>query len=339
MKKTKIGHVNVITAVILILSTAIYIYSYGWAIFGQQIINGLNKGSMYALIALGYTMVYGIIKLINFAHGDVFMVGVYLSYFSGNFLLRSGSRCSFLIAMIAAMVGCLLLNVLIEIIAYRPLRDKPRLTMLITSIGISLFLENFLALDPTQVPFPLKYIVFGPEFVPFPSIIKDKAYLIFGILAISKIKIINLIIAILLMITLEFIVKKTKMGKAMRAVAFNMEVAKLMGINVNQVISFTFALGGVLAGTAGILYGITYGVIQSPFLGLWPGIVAFVAAVVGGIGNIPGAMFGGFMMGIIETLAISINSNLGYGVTFSLLVLVLLIKPTGLFGSPYTEKI
>ncbi|MGA1871327.1 MAG: branched-chain amino acid ABC transporter permease [bacterium] len=307
--------------------------------FAQQIINGLHKGSMYALIALGYTMVYGIIKLINFAHGDVFMVGVYLAYFCGNLLLGAGVRGSFWIAMIAAMSGCLLLNVAIEIVAYRPLRDKPRLTMLITSIGVSLFLENFLALDPIQIPFPFKYMVFGPQFVPFPSIIKEKAYLIFGILAISNIKIINLVIAILLMVILEFIVKKTKMGKAMRAVAFDMDVAKLMGININQVISFTFALGGALAGTAGILYGLTYGVIQSPFLGLWPGIVAFVAAVIGGIGNIPGAMVGGFMMGIIETLAISINSNLGYGVTFSLLVLVLLIKPTGLFGSPYTEKI
>ncbi|MEW6381506.1 MAG: branched-chain amino acid ABC transporter permease [bacterium] len=316
-----------------------YLWHYGWQVLAQQVINGLQKGSMYALIALGYTLVYGIIRLINFAHGDVFMVGVYLSCFAGNFLLSRGVGLPFWIAMIMAMIGCLLINILIEAIAYRPLRDKPRLTMLITSIGVSLFLENFLSLDPHQVSFPLNYLVFGPHFRSFPTLIRERAYPLAGGLTVSNIKIIDLVTALMLMVLLEYIVKKTKMGKAMRAVSYNMDVARLMGINVNRVITFTFALGGALAGCAGILYGLTYGVLQSPCLGMWPGIVAFVAAVVGGIGNIPGAMLGGFLMGIVETLAISVNSNLGYGVTFLILILVLLVRPTGLLGSPYAEKI
>lgn len=211
--------------------------------------------------------------------------------------------------------------------------------MLITSIGVSIFLQNFLSLDPHHLPFPFKYLVFGPQFRSFPPLFKERVYPLLAGLTLSNIKIIDLTLAIILMIGLEYIVKKTKIGQAMRAVSFNMETAKLMGINTDRVITFTFALGGVLAGCAGMLYGLTYGVLQSPCLGMWPGIVAFVAAVVGGIGHIPGAMLGGFLMGIIETLAISINSNLGYGVTFFILILVLLIKPTGLLGSPYTEKI
>jgi branched-chain amino acid transport system permease protein len=338
LKKAKA--IDLILIGVLLSLFSFYILSYGWLVSLQQIINGLQKGSMYALIALGYTLVYGIIKLINFAHGDVFMVGVYFSYFAGNFFLgRGGGQYAFWLAIAAAVLVCLLLNMIIEIIAYRPLRDKPRLTMLITSIGVSLFLENFLALDPNQVPFPLKYFVFGPQFRSFPTLIQEKVISLGKGLIISNIKIINLAIALLLMILLEYIVKRTRMGKAMRAVSFNMDVAKLMGININHVIAFTFALGGALAGCAGMLFGITYGVLQSPYLGLWPGIVAFVAAVIGGIGNIPGAMLGGFLMGIIETLALSINSNLGYGVTFLILILVLLMKPTGLLGSPHTEKI
>lgn len=335
----KIKRADSILIGILLGLLGLYISYYGCFVLTQQIINGLQKGSMYALIALGYTLVYGIIKLINFAHGDVFMVGVYFSCFAGNFLLATGMHFSFWIAIIVAMVGCVLLNMLIEKIAYRPLRDKPRLTMLITSIGVSLFLENFLSLDPHQLPIPLKFMVFGPQFRSFPTLVKERAFPLFGGVVMSNIKIIDLAIAILLMVILEYIIKKTKIGKAMRAVSFNMDVAKLMGIDVNRVIAFTFALGGALAGCAGMLYGLTYGVLQSPYLGLWPGIVAFVAAVLGGIGNIPGAMLGGFLMGIIETLAISINSNLGYGVTFLILILVLLIKPTGLLGSSYTEKI
>ncbi|MEW6619860.1 MAG: branched-chain amino acid ABC transporter permease [bacterium] len=304
----------------------------------QQFINGIQKGSMYALIALGYTMVYGIIKLINFAHGDIFMVGVYLACFSGNFLFNQNIPYSFFIAMIVAMVGCMLLGIFIQKIAYQPLRDKPRLTMLITAIGVSLFLENFLALAPQSVPSPLKFIVFGPQFRKFPPLIEEKTIQICGIIF-NNIKLIDLWIAILMMIILQYIVKYTMIGKAMRATAFNKDVAQLMGININYVIMVTFALGSGLAGIAGILYGLTYGVLQSPYLGLWPGIAAFVAAVVGGIGNIPGAMLGGFLMGIVETMALSINSNLGYVATFFLLVLVLLFKPTGLLGKPFVQKI
>ena len=335
----KIRPADVIFSSTLLAALGFYVWHYGWLVLAQQMINGIQKGSMYALIALGYTLVYGIIKLINFAHGDVFMVGVYLSCFAGNFLLSRKIGISFWLSMIAAIIGCFFINVIIELIAYRPLRDKPRLTMLITAIGVSLFLENFLSLDPQQVPFPLNYLVFGPQFRSFPSLIKERVYPLINGLTISNIKIIDLVTALILMLLLEYIVKKTKMGKAMRAVSYNMEVARLMGINVDLIITFTFALGGILAGCAGTLYGITYGVLQSPYLGMWPGIVAFVAAVVGGIGNIPGAMLGGFLMGIVETLAISVNSNLGYGVTFLILILVLLIRPTGLLGSPYVEKI
>lgn len=298
----------------------------------QQLINGIQKGSMYSLIALGYTMVYGIIKLINFAHGDIFMVGVYLSYFAGNFCKN------IFVSMIIAMVGCVLLGIFIQRVAYQPLRDKPRLTMLITALGVSLFLENFLSLDPIRMPFPLKYIVFGPQFRKFPVIIEEKTFNICGII-LNNIKLIDFGIAILMMLILEYIVKKTMIGKAMRATAYNKNVAQLMGININYIIVITFVFGTALAGVAGMLYGITYGVIQSPYLGLWPGIVAFVAAVVGGIGNIKGAMLGGFLMGIVETMAISINSNLGYGATFVILIIVLLFKPTGILGSPSIEKI
>lgn len=324
---------------ILLVSAGLYVWYYGWLVLAQQMINGLQRGSMYALIALGYTLVYGIIRLINFAHGDVFMMGVYFACFAGNFLLSRGVGFAFWIAMIVAMIGCLLINVLIEAVAYRPLRDRPRLTMLITAIGVSLFLENFLSLDPHQLPFPFNHLVFGPQFRPFPTLIKERVYPLAAGLTISNIKIIDLATALMLMVVLEYIVKRTKMGKAMRAVSYDMDVARLMGIHVDRIITFTFALGGALAGCAGILYGLTYGVLQSPCLGMWPGIVAFVAAVVGGIGNIPGAMLGGFLMGIVETLAISVNSNLGYGVTFLILILVLLVRPKGLLGSPYMEKI
>jgi len=292
---------------------------------------------MYALIALGYTMVYGIIRLINFAHGDIFMIGVYLSCFTGELLIKRGISGAFLLSMLVAISGCVLLGVAIERVAYRPLRDKPRLTMLITALGVSLFLGNFLSLSPHQLPFPLKYLVFGPEFRSFPILIEEKTYEIWGVI-LNNIKLINLGIALLLMIVLEYIVKYTLLGKAMRATAFNKEVALLMGIDINRIITFTFALGAGLAGVAGIMYGTTYGVLQSPYLGLWPGIVAFVAAVLGGIGNIPGAMVGGFLMGTIETIATSINSSLGYGVTFLVLILVLLIKPQGLLGKPTVEK-
>lgn len=293
---------------------------------------------MYALIALGYTMVYGIIRLINFAHGDVFMVGVYISCFTGNFLLNKDVQGAFFIAMLSAMLACSLLGIFIQRVAYQPLIHKPRLTMLITALGVSLFLENFLSLEKHQVPFPLKFIVLGPQFHPFPVLLEEKTIKVWG-LVFSNIKLIDLGVAVAMMLILEYIVRNTMMGKAMRACAFNKNIASLIGINIHYVIMVTFAIGAALAGAGGTLYGITYGVLQSPYLGFWPGIVAFVAAVIGGIGNIRGAMLGGFLIGILETMAISVNSNLGYLAIFSILILVLLFKPTGILGKPMVEKV
>lgn len=327
---------NLFLALFILIGLFLYILNYGLGAFLQQLINGIQKGSMYALIALGYTLVYGIIKLINFAHGDIFMVGVYLACFSGNLAAKRGF--GILLPLVTAMIGCAILGILIERIAYKPLRTKPRLTMLITALGVSLFLENFLSLDPQNLPFPLNHIVFGPQFRPFPQLIEERNYDFFGII-INNIKLIDLCIAILMMALLNYIVKYTLIGKAMRATAFNKDVARLMGINIDSIILFTFALGSALAGVAGTLYGLTYGVLQSPCLGMWPGVVAFVAAVIGGIGNIPGAMLGGFLIGIVETMATSINSNLGFGVTFLTLILVLLFRPTGLIGRSFIEKI
>lgn len=329
---------SIIISIIIFIILGFYILHFGWSLFFQQLINGIQKGSMYALIALGYTMVYGVIRLINFAHGDVFMVGVYLSYFTGTFLLKKNFKGAFFMAMSVAMIGCMLLGLFIQRVAYQPLRNKPRLTMLITALGVSLFLENFLALSPQQVPYPLKFIVFGPQFCKFPPLIAEKTFQICGIV-INNIKLINLAIAIIMMLGLEYVVKYTMIGKAMRATAFNKKIAQLMGVNINHIIMSTFALGAILAGVAGVLYGLTYGVLQSPYLGLWPGVVAFVSAVIGGIGNIPGAMLGGFLMGIIETMVISINSNLGYATTFLILIIFLLFRPTGLLGKPLIEKI
>jgi branched-chain amino acid transport system permease protein len=266
------------------------------------------------------------------------MVGVYLSYFVGTLMAKEGIWGGLFAALAVAMMGCMVLGISIERIAYRPLRTKPRLTMLITALGVSIFLQNFLALDPHHVPPPFRFIVFGPEFRSFPELIKERSFELFG-LVFSNIKFINLGITLFLMVMLHWIVKHTMIGKAMRATAFNKEVAKLMGIDIDRVIMFTFAMGSILAGVAGTLFGLTYGVVQSPYLGFWPGIVAFVAAVIGGIGNIPGAMLGGFLMGMVETIAISINSNLGFSVTFIILILVLLFRPTGLLGTPYVEKI
>ena len=316
----------------------LYVLSFGMTSFLQQLINGIQLGSIYALIALGYTMVYGIIKLINFAHGDLFMFGAYISCFLGNYLMAQQFRFPFIIVLIFSMTVTALLGMAIEKIAYKPLRFKPRLAALITALGVSLFLENFFALSPANVPFPLNKIVFGPAFIPFPALIANKTYSIAGV-SINNIKILDIAVTIVLVLLLQYIVKKTMIGKAMRAVAFHKNASLMMGININKIISITFGIGTSLAAASGTLFALTYGQLQSPYLGIWPGLKAFIAAVLGGIGNIPGAMLGSYLMGISETFATSINSNFGYGIAFVILIVVLIFKPAGLLGKFTKEKV
>ncbi|MBP8717914.1 MAG: branched-chain amino acid ABC transporter permease [Candidatus Atribacteria bacterium] len=325
-------------SVIILLCLLFYILSFGFQSFLQQLINGIQLGSIYALIALGYTMVYGIIKLINFAHGDLFMFGAYISCFLGHYLISKNYRFTFIIVLISSMAVTALLGMTIEKIAYKPLRFKPRLAALITALGVSLFLENFFALSPNSVPFPLNKIVFGPAFIPFPALIANKTYNFAGV-SINNIKILNISITIILMILLQYIVKKTMIGKAMRAVAFHKDASLMMGINIDKIISITFGIGTSLAAAAGTLFALNYGQLQSPYLGIWPGLKAFIAAVLGGIGNIPGAMLGSYLMGVSETFATSINSNFGYGIAFVILIVVLIFKPAGLLGKFTKEKV
>jgi branched-chain amino acid transport system permease protein len=384
----------------------------------QQLLNGIQLGSMYALMALGYTMVYGIIKLINFAHADLFMVGAYLAFFVTAFavgssaavppqvllclslvagyllfgviaaripafqrtprgLVRSGSHrfwisrggrsiikvsvtalgiiaCAALCAPILflgtralfgirwgalllpvtlayVMVVCGLLGVAMERIAYRPLRDKPRVSALITALGVSLFLENF-----TSLP-----VVFGSQYRPFPTLMQKFDVVRFDGLgiAISNAFVVNVSVLAVLLVGLWFLVEKTLIGKQMRAVSFDFRAASLMGIDVDRVISFTFAIGPALAGVAGTLFALNYGILQSPFLGFFPGIKAFIAAVLGGIGSLPGAVLGAFVMGTTEVFANSVDSNLGFAAAFGILIVILLVRPNGLLGKKTVEKV
>lgn len=288
----------------------------------QQIVNGLSLGAIYALIALGYTMVYGIIKLINFAHGDVMMVGAYVGFFSVSIL-----GTNIVVAMLFAMIACAVLGVIIEKIAYKPLRRATRIAALITAIGVSLFLEytTIFLLTPQQRIFPKGA---------FP--VHD--YSFWGI-SVSNKDVFIFISAILLMIILQFIVKNTKTGKAMRAVSEDKDAAVLMGINVDNTISMTFAIGSALAAAAGVMVGVYYNTVN-PLMGVLPGLKAFVAAVLGGIGIIPGAMVGGFVLGILETLVSGYGNSLYRdAVAFGVLILILLIKPTGIFGKNTGEKV
>jgi branched-chain amino acid transport system permease protein len=290
--------------------------------FMQQMVNGLSLGAIYALIALGYTMVYGIILLINFAHGDIMMVGAYVGFFSITIL---GSNV--FVALLTSMLACAALGVLIEKIAYKPLRNSTRIAALITAIGTSLFLEyvTIFFLTPEQRVFPAEA---------FPLL----QYEIQG-LFISNKDIFIIALAVILMVILQYIVKRTRAGKAMRAVSLDQEAAVLMGISVDKTISFTFALGSALAAAAGVLIGIYYGTIN-PLMGIIPGLKAFVAAVLGGIGIIPGAMVGGFLMGILETMVSGYGSSMYRdAVAFGVLILILLIKPTGIFGRNDSEKV
>jgi branched-chain amino acid transport system permease protein len=292
----------------------------------QQLINGLSLGSIYALIALGYTMVYGIVLLINFAHGDILMVGAYAAFFVLG-AIGAGPLGMFA-AFVVSMAVCATFGISIERLAYRPLRSSPRLNSLITAIAISLILENGARVLPFIGPNPRQF--------PRPEVVNIQ---LGGGLSISNIQIIVIILSALLMLALNYIINYTKRGKAMRAVSFDINAASLMGISVNSIISFTFALGSVLAAAGGVLYASAYPQVN-PLMGMMPGLKAFVAAVLGGIGSIPGAMLGGFILGIAETLTKGyISSQFSDAISFSILIIVLLIKPTGILGRKIRVKV
>lgn len=288
----------------------------------QQLVNGLAVGSIYALIALGYTMVYGTIKLINFAHGDVYMMGAFIGYFAVMVL-----KMNVFLALLVAMVVCAVLGVVIERVAYKPLRNSTRVAALITAIGVSYLLENAMS------------YFFGAESRPFPSDFGTETFTLFGDVSVNGKQILIFGVTVVLMALLQFIVRYTKMGKAMRAVAVDEQAAQLMGIDVDGVISFTFALGSALAGIAGVLVGVYYNTISTT-MGITVGLKAFVAAVLGGIGSIPGAMVGGYLIGLLETMV----SFFGYspyrdGVVYFLLFIILIVLPAGLFGKNVREKV
>lgn len=288
----------------------------------QQLINSLSVGSIYALIALGYTMVYGIIKLINFAHGDILMMGSYFGYVMGRYM-----GLSFLPSVILAMVFCALAGVLIDKIAYLPLRNAPRLSPLITALAVSIFIQN------------LFRTIFGPQTMRMPELLPNMANIQIGEIYISSITAIVFIVSVICMVTLNILVKFTKMGRAMRAVSEDQGAAQLMGVNVNHTISMTFAIGSALAAVGGVLLGLTYQQV-SPMMGSMPGLKAFVAAVIGGIGIIPGAMIGGYVIGLVETFAkISPYSSWADAIVFLILIIVLIFKPSGILGKNVKEKV
>jgi len=299
-------------------------------LFLQNLFQGLKLGSIYALIALGYTMVYGVLRLINFAHGDVFMLGAMLSIYFARWLGWGvhPSWFAFLSILIMAMVACGMIGGFIERVAYRPLRNAPRLSLLITAIGVSLLIENV-----GQLP-----QVFGPTPQAFPNLIETRQWVLWKTLTVSNVEVLIFIVVILLMILLHVVVHHTRLGLAMRAVSFDFQTASLMGVDVNHVISFTFVLGSALAGAAGVLFGLSYPSID-PLVGFIPGIKAFVAAVLGGIGSIPGALLGGFLIGQAETLVAAYNSTYKDAIAFVILIVVLLVKPSGLLGKRMGEKV
>ncbi|WP_040950460.1 branched-chain amino acid ABC transporter permease [Gorillibacterium massiliense] len=294
----------------------------------QQLINGISVGSIYALIALGYTMVYGIIKLINFAHGDIFMVGSFIGLYTVHTLDSALPPVPlFLTALIVSMLISAALGVIIERLAYKPLRNASRIAVLITAVGISFLLE-----------YGLMYLV-GPQAKGFPEIISKHTYHLFGKVQMDSQQLMIMVATVILMLILVFIVHYTKTGKAMRAVSYDMEAARLMGINVDRTISATFAIGSSLAAAAGVIFGMTYSSID-PLMGIVPGLKAFVAAVLGGIGSIPGALVGGLLLGTIET-EVSANgfSMWRDGVAFAVLILILIFRPSGILGKNIREKV
>jgi len=327
------------------------------ALFVQIVLSGLQLGFVYALIALGYTMVYGIVRLINFAHGDVFMVGAFVSYYAvARFGIHLWPKNAFpnlpdglamllgtILVLGLSMVVCVALAVVIERVAYKPLRNAPRIAALITAIGVSFFLEFFGALN----------FVFSPRFIPYQRPFEVVTWYVGGgsfgqvqpgvqpppgSVTISNIFLIIVVVSIGVQIFLQFLVRRTKMGKAMRATSFDKPTARLMGINVDGVISFTFAIGAAFAGLGGVLYAVAYPSINTQ-MGILPGLKAFVAAVLGGIGSIPGAFVGALIMGQAEALTMGyLSTPMRDAIAFTLLILVLLVRPTGIFGEASGEK-
>ncbi|MEG0912062.1 MAG: branched-chain amino acid ABC transporter permease [Oscillospiraceae bacterium] len=288
--------------------------------FIYHLLNGIHVGSIYALVALGYSMVYGIVKLINFAHGDIIMVGAYVAWF-----VISSMGLPIWAGIIAAIVFCVILGMAIEKVAYKPLRNSAKISLLITAIGISLLLEN------------VAQLIFSTSAKTFPNFLTGGIML--GDKKIGMTTIITIVVSIIMMISLTFLVNKTKMGKAMRAVSEDSDAARLMGINVDNTISFTFAIGSALAAVAAILYCCSYPQVY-PTMGSLLGLKAFVAAVLGGIGSIPGAVIGGFAIGIAESLTKGyISSSLADAIVFGILIVTLLIKPTGILGKNIAEKV
>jgi branched-chain amino acid transport system permease protein len=293
-----------------------------WGMLWQQLINGMALGSTYALIALGYTMVYGIIQLINFAHGEIYMMGAFMALLAVLVL-----KVNIFAAMLLAMVCCMVLGIVIEFVAYRPLRKSSRLSALISSIGVSTFLST------------LALLIFGADAKGFPENALPVIHFRLGSVDISFVQVIIILIAALLMAGLQIIVHKTKIGKAMRATSQDYNTAALMGVNVNLVISFTFALGSALAAAGGVLVGLNFNAVSFN-MGLMAGMKAFAAAVLGGIGSIPGAMLGGIFLGVIEVLGVAAGfSSYRDAIAFAILVLVLLVKPTGFMGLKIQKKV
>ena len=291
--------------------------------FLSNLINGISLGSVYAIIALGYTMVYGIAKMLNFAHGDVIMVGAYISFCATSYL-----HLPPVVSVLIAMIVCTVLGIVIEGLAYKPLRKASSLAVLITAIGVSYFLQN------------AALLIWGSAPKTFSSIVPIDSFALFGgKLIITPESIVTVLSCIVIMVALTLFTRKSKMGKAMRAVSEDKDAAELMGINVNVTISLTFAIGSALAAIAGVLLCSAYPVLI-PTTGSMPGIKAFTAAVFGGIGSIPGAMIGGILLGIIEIFSKSyISTNLSDAIVFAVLIIVLLVKPTGLLGKKITEKV
>lgn len=294
--------------------------------FLEQTINGLQTGSIYALIALGYTMVYGIVRLINFAHGDILMVGAYAT------LIAVSNGMPFVLALILSIIFCSILGVAIDFFAYRPLRNAPKISALITAIGVSFLLES-LAL----IIFKADPKVIDPKVIPPFLSAGNKINL--GFVSISVLTVFVILITLVCMLVLNLFIKKTKLGKATRAVSQDAGAAKLMGINVNLTIATTFAIGSGLGALGGVLYAVIYPQIE-PYMGMLPGLKAFIAAVFGGIGSIPGAMVGGYVLGILEAYTKGfINTKWANPIVFGILILILVFKPEGLFGKNLKEKV
>lgn len=290
--------------------------------FWEQLLNGLTLGSTYALIALGYTMVYGIIQLINFAHGEIYMFGAFVGLF-----LVSVAGVNIFIALLGAMAFCMVLGMLVEKVAYRPLRGKSsRLSALISAIGVSIFLSTLMAL------------IRGTNTTRYPEVMQVQTYTV-GSVELSSLQLIILIVSALLMVGLQMMIQKTTIGKAMRACSQDLDASYLMGINVNRVISFTFAIGSALAAAGGVMVGLYYNAVW-PYMGMMAGLKAFAAAVLGGIGSIPGAMIGGVTLGVLEIFGVAyLSSSYKDAIAFAVLILVLIIRPQGIMGQKISKKV